>query len=249
MMPKCNKPLFYGLIFLYAGHISAQVAAVNFTVHVPSVKENDKGVYIAGSFNYWHAGDSLYRMHKVSDGVYSITLPLFDKMEYKYKYTAGNWDRVEIAVNDSNISNRRFYAENGKSITDTVIKWKQPQPAGKSNNPKLEIIAAKKDSLLAKLQPRLDVMLQQLRLYVENLLQENPSPGKHRRLDKQTIRIIGNAYTQVTALLWEIMAFLNPEQKKRMLDIIHKPEAKADFLNTFSKALDGMLMEKEAGRN
>ncbi|MBL7723527.1 MAG: glycogen-binding domain-containing protein [Chitinophagaceae bacterium] len=249
MIPKFCKATFWVLIFLYAGHLSAQVAAVNFTVYVPSVKEDDKGVYIAGSFNYWHAADSLYRMHKVSDGVYSITLPLFDKMEYQYKYTAGNWDRVEIAVNDSNISNRNFYAINGKSITDTVMKWKQPQPAEKRDNPKLEIIAAKKDSLLAKLQPKLDVMLQQLRLYVENLLQENPSAGMHRRLDKQTIRIIGNAYTQVTGLLWEIMAILNPEQKKRMLIIINKPEAKADFLNTFSKALDSMLKEKEAGRN
>ena len=79
------------------------MAAVKFFVHAPAISKGDIGVYIAGSFNYWHENDSLYRMNEISKGVYTITIPVFEAKQYNYKYTLGTWNKVEVAANDSDM--------------------------------------------------------------------------------------------------------------------------------------------------
>lgn len=241
MIPKIIRTVLPAIPFLFINNVPAQVAAVSFTVTVPGISKQDKGVYIAGSFNYWHAGDSLYRMTKVSEGLYTITLPLFDGVQYKYKYTSGSWDKVEIASNDSDINNRSFFSMNGKAIRDTVIKWKQPKVVEKTVNPQMQKIMAMKDSTLAKIQPGLNDMQQILRSYVENLLQEKPSKRVHKRLDKKASRKIGDAYKQITGLLWNVFASLTPEQKQKLLDVVKQSEGKTDFINPFLKILGEVI--------
>src|ERR1044071_5643820 len=88
--------------------VVAQVAAVKMVVKVPYDTATGMSVYIAGSFNNWKAGDSLFQLHDVDNGLYSIILPLFSNMRYEYKYTRGNWNNAEIGTNDSDIHNRMF---------------------------------------------------------------------------------------------------------------------------------------------
>src|SRR5665647_825635 len=126
MKPYIFKVALSAFLFVHGIIASAQVAAVKFIVHTPDINKEDRGVFLAGSFNYWHEGDSLYRMNEIGKCVYTITIPVFESMQYNYKYTLGTWNRVEVALNDSDIANRSFVSLNGKSITDTVMKWKQP---------------------------------------------------------------------------------------------------------------------------
>jgi hypothetical protein len=222
----------------------SQVAAVQLIVQVPSPDTVTKFVYVAGSFNYWHAGDTLYRMKKISEGQYSITLPVFEGINYLYKYTRGGWDKVELAANDSNITNRSFLSSARLLITDTVQKWKQPAAVIPVKNPRLEKINAMKDSVLKNLQPELTKMLDLLKLYVQNMLQEKPNERLHRRLDKKAIKKVNYAFTSITGLLYHAMALLTTEEKEMMQKKLKGPTAKDDFLNTFLNSFNAITEKK-----
>lgn len=247
MTPRIIKAVLLCVLSVHLVDVSAQVAAVRLTVNIPNINSSDKGVFISGSFNHWQAGDSLYRMNKIDENTYSITLPVFDGHQYQYKYTLGSWDRVEVASNDSDIHNRFFLSSNGKAVTDTVIKWRQPKSqATNATNPQMQQIMAMKDSAVARLQPGLNNMLQLLQSYVQNLVKETPSEKIHRRLDKKAMKNIGTAYKEVTKLLWNIFATLSPEQKQKIAAAINQPAgSNNNFLNVFFGALNNALSENK----
>jgi hypothetical protein len=227
------------ILLIQAIIVSGQVAAVQFAVHIPEATKVDKSVYLAGSFNCWHAADSLYRMKEKGNGWYTLTIPVFDAMHYEYKYTMGSWEKVELSRNDSDISNRRFISSNKKKITDTVINWKQ-QNAKSDSSEQMKRIVAMKDSLMAKIKPELEGMQSLLKSYVQNMLRENPDKSQHQQLDDQAIQKIGNIYRQITQLFWNICASLSPEQKQQVLKAIDKP-ANGDFLNAFLNGVNGAV--------
>ena len=208
----------------------------------PAVKE----VYIAGSFNSWHAGDSLYRLHRTGEGFYTITLPLFDKMHYEYKYTLDDWNTIETAANDSAIHNRVLLSVNGAVVNDTGANWKQPPPANSTVSPQMQQINSMKDSTVASLKPMLNDMLSPLKSYVQNWLSDKPSACIQRRLDRKAGKKLNHAYQQVTKLLWNVMATLTSEQKTALRKVFNSPEGKSDFLNTFKgglgKIIDGQKL-------
>lgn len=238
------KFIYYSLAYCLAGFSflpgNSQVTAIQLTVKVPLPDTGTNPLYIAGSFNYWHAGDSLYRMKKVSEGQYNIILPVFEGVNYTYKYTRGSWDKVELAANDSNISNRHFYSSGQLDILDTVQKWKQPVSRTVVQNPRLEKINAMKDSVLKKLQPELTKMQDLLKLYVQNMLQERPSERLHRQLDKKAMKKVHYAFTEITGLLFNAMALLTREEKDAMQKKIKDPAGKDDFLNTFFNSFNAI---------
>lgn len=243
------RSIFCTVIGIIAGLFSfinafSQVAAVQLTVKVPLPDTGTNPLYVAGSFNYWHAGDSMYRMKKVSEGQYSINIPVFERINYTYKYTRGGWDKVELAANDSNISNRHFYSSDRLHILDTVQKWKQPVSRTVVQNPRLEKINAMKDSVLKKLQPELKKMQDLLKLYVQNMLQERPSERLHRQLDKKAMKKVNYAFTEITGLLFNAMALLSIEEKEEMQKKIKDPAGKDDFLNTFFNSFNAITGSK-----
>jgi hypothetical protein len=175
-------------------------------------------------------------MNEIGKGVYTITIPVFESMQYNYKYTLGTWNRVEVAVNDSDISNRRFISLNGKSITDTVMKWKQAKTKVADSSAQLKRMVAMKDSLAAKLKPELAEVMDLVKLYAQNMLKEKPDLDEHKQLDAKAIQKIGNIYSEVTHLLFNIIASLSPEQKQQISKAISQP-ANGDFLNSFLGAV------------
>lgn len=233
--------LLPGLIFfLPFADLSAQVAAVSVTVRVPLQGSYEKDVYITGSFNGWQAGDSLYRMNRVGDAVYTITLPLFDNKPYQYKYTLGKWDKVEVAFNDSDIENRRFISVNGKTIDDTVAKWKQPKKTEKPVvSPQMQQINAMKDSTMKKIQPELNNLLSLLKAHIQNQLQEHPDEKKDRQIRKEADQKLKFIHDELRKLLQDVLALIPSEQKKELLKGISQPGSDdGDFINTFMKALE-----------
>ncbi len=227
------------LFFIHTIIVSAQVAAVKFTVHTPVNSAQDKPVYLAGSFNYWHEKDSLYKMNRVAQGIYTITIPVFEAKNYSYKYTQGSWNSVEVALNDSNISNRQFVSANGINITDTVRKWKQPAIAADSSE-QLKRLSFMKDSVIAKLKPELEEIQGFLKLHIQNMLKASPDKDERKRLDEKTIQHIGNVYMGITGLLWNICNSLSPEQKEQVLKSLNQP-ANGDFINSFLGAVNNAV--------
>lgn len=241
MKPNLFKIPCFILLLMYAGIASAQVAAVKFIVHIPAVSKEDKGVFITGSFNYWHELDSLYRMNKIGEGIYTITIPVFAARKYEYKYTLGTWKRVEVALNDSDIANRSFVSINGNIITDTVMKWRQPNTKTTDSSAQLKRIVAMKDSLAAKIKPELGELMNLVKLYAQNMLKEKPNLDDHKQLDAQAIQKLGNIYSEVTHLLFNIIGSLSPEQKQQISKAISQPPANGDFLNSFLGAVNATV--------
>lgn len=226
------------VIFLTGIPGFAQVAAVKVIVSVPN-DTSAKNIFIAGSFNYWHAADSAYMMQQTGRGIYSIVLPLYEGKRYEYKYTSGNWEKVEVALNDSSIKNRFFIAANNNTIRDTVAKWNKPVPAVVSAQQ--QKLNAMKDSLLKKLQPELSGLQDLLKDYALNMLDEKSSIEKHLALDKKAEEKIGIIYSSITKLLWDIVTSLSKEQKEKILALIKQPDEKKDFLNHFLNAFNKVV--------
>lgn len=227
--------LLLGIPFLGNG----QVSSVRLVVRVPAPVEN-KNVFIAGSFNNWKAGDSLYRMKKLDATTYAIVLPVFKNAHYKYKYTLGNWNEVEIALNDSNINNRLFICKDRKKkITDTVVKWAIPKTAVKTMvSPQMARFNAMKDSVLNGLQPRLNEMLQLLKEYTINLLQDNPNIDTDSRITSDVVKHFTDTYGSINGLFHQIFGSLTPEQKQKILKAVTAPGNDKDFINVLGAAVN-----------
>ena len=235
-MKKIVLRLIEPIIFIGITQMAvAQVAAVKVVVKVPYDTATGKHVYIAGSFNGWKAGDSLFQLHLRDDGLYSITLPLFNNMHYEYKYTMGNWSNVEINTNDSDIHNRMFVSANGLVITDTVAAWKKELKSEPS--PQMVHINAMKDSTAAALQPQLNDMMDLLKSYVQNWLRDNPSARVQKKLNKEAEKKLNHIYEQIVQLLENVMATLSSEQKAELKKLINAPQEKNNFLNTLGNGL------------
>lgn len=219
--------------------VNAQVSAVRLIVQIPQPNEG-RDVYVAGSFNNWKAGDSLYKMKKLDAGTYTIVLPVFKNARYQYKYTLGNWNEVEIAMNDSNISNRRFVCSaRKKKISDTVLKWAKPKPVVKADlSPQMIRFNAMKDSVLNGLQPKLNEMLLLLKDYTINLLQENPSVEKDSLITSEVIKHFTDAYGRINGLFHKIFESLTPDQKQKILKAMTAPGADKDFINALGAAVN-----------
>lgn len=218
--------------------VNAQVSSVKLTVHVPPVPGNEN-VFVTGSFNNWKAGDSLYRMKKLSATTYVAVLPVFKNIPYQYKYTLGNWNEVEIALNDSNIRNRSFTSTgNKKKVSDTVMKWGRKPAAQQNTNPQMLKIMAMKDSVLNSLQPRLNDMLQLLKEYTINLLQDNPSNETDKRITADVINHFSDAYGRINNLFHKIFESFTPEQRQKILKSVTAPAAEKDFINALGAAIN-----------
>jgi len=227
------------LLLLISFMAKAQVSSVRLTVFVPALAET-KSVFVAGSFNNWKAGDSLYKMKQLDAGTYTIVLPVFKNAQYKYKYTLGNWNEVEIALNDSNINNRVFVCSNRKKkIVDTVMKWASPKPVAKESvSPQMARFNAMKDSVLNGLQPKLNEMLALLKEYTINLLQENPSMETDSRITIAVVKHFTDAYGNINGLFHKIFESLTSQQKQKILQALATPAADKDFINTLGAAIN-----------
>jgi hypothetical protein len=228
---------FLGLIiFIGAAQVAvAQIAAVKVIVNVPYDTVTGKHVYVAGSFNGWKAGDSLYQLKRDDDGFYSLTLPLFSNKHYEYKYTRGNWGSVEINTNDSDIHNRSFVSSNGLVISDTVAAWKKETKTEPS--PQMARINAMKDSTMSALQPQLNDMVNLLKSYVQNWLSDNPSDRVQKKLNKEAEKNLNYIFEQIVQLLGNVIATLSPDQKAELKKLISTPQEKNDFMTILGNGL------------
>lgn len=216
----------------------AQVTGVRLQVHIPLPDTLQRPVYVAGSFNHWYAGDSLYKMEKKGEGIYTLVLPVYIGRVYEYKYTRGNWDRVELAANDSTIKNRQFFVTEQLLLTDTVEQWKKPSPR-KEPAARASAINAKVDEMKAGLNEQMEKIQQLLKAYMTNMLAEQPKASLHSRLDRKAARKLGEVYKKITGIVWDVLTKLSPEEKQKLRGYLDSPEAQKNLMQAFGKVLDG----------
>jgi glycosidase len=102
--------------------------AVTFRVLVPNETPQGDTVYLVGNISIlgpWNPG--IQPMTDLGGGVWEVTVSILDGTNLEYKYTRGNWDRVEWWGSIVSVANRRVtitYGTDGTQVVDnTATNW------------------------------------------------------------------------------------------------------------------------------
>ncbi|GGZ80139.1 alpha/beta hydrolase [Algibacter mikhailovii] len=82
---------------------------------LPENHSYDDHLYLSGNFEGWSGGREQFKLKQVGKQYY-ISIPKYKEL-FTFKFTKGNWETVECALNGNPIDNR-FYAFN--KLKDTV---------------------------------------------------------------------------------------------------------------------------------
>jgi len=121
--------IFIRLSVLFAS-LFALSSCYRQTVVIDQVPINTpagESIYITGNFNDWDPGDERYRLNRNSDGTYSIELPK-GIGEISYKFTRGDWSRVEKNECGYETDNRTLVYGVREVVTDQVACWGDTEP-------------------------------------------------------------------------------------------------------------------------
>ncbi|MCL4516482.1 MAG: CBM20 domain-containing protein [Firmicutes bacterium] len=101
---------------------------VTFQAEAPWYTPAGDTIYLAGNFPapyYWNPGNR--PMTRVDETHWAITMMMDEGTRIEYKYTRGNWGKVEKNPDGSEMGNRQAvvaYGANGRmAISDTVARW------------------------------------------------------------------------------------------------------------------------------
>ena len=105
-------------------------ACHDLSVRVASLPDNtpsDEQIYISGNFNNWDPGDPRYILRPGADSVLEVELPR-GIGPVEYKFTRGDWTRVEKDICGYDIPNRLFLYGDADAVTDTIRSWNDLPP-------------------------------------------------------------------------------------------------------------------------
>jgi predicted alpha/beta superfamily hydrolase len=89
---------------------------------MPSVKEADVHLFIAGDFNNWDPSQTAFELQKQNDGTWRLSKSLA-KGTYNFKITRGNWQKVECTPDGKSIDNRSFTLSRDTTIRIDITGW------------------------------------------------------------------------------------------------------------------------------
>ena len=95
------------------------------TLRLITETEDDRPVYVAGTFNDWTTAQEAYRLRpSETSGQYEITLKLDDTpLQVEYKYTRGGWEAVELGRYGESALNHSRYVNDDWTVPDRVENW------------------------------------------------------------------------------------------------------------------------------
>lgn len=98
-------------------------APVTFRVTTPSITPPGDPVFIAGDFQGWNPGDPAFQLANVGGLLYEITLDLTVGPTIQFKFTRGDWSKVEKGPNGEEIANRTHAVAGAETLNLTVANW------------------------------------------------------------------------------------------------------------------------------
>jgi predicted alpha/beta superfamily hydrolase len=96
------------------------------TLDLFTPEDDDRPVFLTGSFNAWTIRDDRFKMEKVKSGHYQYTFEAIAKDQnlFEYKYVKGGWESEELDQEGHPPSNRKMESPKGK-VSDVVPRWKK----------------------------------------------------------------------------------------------------------------------------
>lgn len=115
-----KKGILWGLLCLGGYFTQAQVTFVIETL--PGATHSSDTLFLCGSFNNWVPNDKRFIVSKQLNGQLSVTLPS-GTGKIEYKFTRGNWNKVETDAANRLIANRKFTYGNGETVHVRIENW------------------------------------------------------------------------------------------------------------------------------
>lgn len=113
-----------GALFAIAVSFGQLHAQLTMILSVPAATSDT--VSVAGNFNGWNPSAPGYFLRMVRPGEYAVTLPGRVSGHIEFKFTLGNWDRVEVDSTGKDVQNRSMDVpgESASTYSGTVARWK-----------------------------------------------------------------------------------------------------------------------------
>ena len=105
------------------------VAPVTFRVTAPATTPALDPVHITGDFQGWNPGSVAHRLTSLGGRLYEITLDLTVGATVQYKFTRGDWGKVEKGPSGEELPNRSHAVTGPATLNLTVANWAD-LPAG-----------------------------------------------------------------------------------------------------------------------
>lgn len=106
------------MVFIYSLLLFVSISQAQLTIKVSKLPDNSSpriNLYVAGTFNNWMPGNEDFKMEKMPDGSYAITVEP-QSGEVRFKFTRGSWATVEGDANGEFRPDRTL-TYNGKEQT------------------------------------------------------------------------------------------------------------------------------------
>ena len=141
-MTTSARPLFVATLFCFAGFAAScapktapqpqTVSTKHFMLGIespPSTTPPAVSIYVAGNFNGWNPGDTLYRLRPDGKGNYLVALPDTIKGPIEFKFTLGSWNAAETDSAGRDIPNRGVFVKpgSGGAYIGRVAQWRDPR--------------------------------------------------------------------------------------------------------------------------
>lgn len=98
-------------------------AQVTFVIEsLPPSTKNTDSIFICGTFNNWVPNDKRYVVQKQLNGQLSVIIPK-GTGDIEFKFTRGDWVRVETDSDNKLIRNRKFRYGNGGTVYVKIANW------------------------------------------------------------------------------------------------------------------------------
>jgi predicted alpha/beta superfamily hydrolase len=115
-----SKIYFFFLLLSVAVSSSAQYT-LQIKIVTPSAHQQD-GVFVAGNFNNWNPGDNNYAFIK-ENGAMLLRIKNLPAANYEYKFTRGNWQKVESTGKGIGTGNRSIILSGDTTIQCSIDGW------------------------------------------------------------------------------------------------------------------------------
>ena len=118
------------LLFLIGVFLSFTASAqytVRLIINDVATRKNDD-IYVSGNFNNWNPKDENYKLKPFGGTRKSVVLKDMATGTYAFKFTRGEWNKVETTSDGRDISDRVLEVNTDVSFDFTIPGWKDDYP-------------------------------------------------------------------------------------------------------------------------
>lgn len=115
------------IAFLFISIFANAQYNLRLVVTTAATKQSED-IYVAGNFNNWNPGDEKYKLKPFAGGRKSVVIKDLPAGTYAFKFTRGNFEKVECTADGRNIADRVIEVAADAAQDCTVAGWKDDYP-------------------------------------------------------------------------------------------------------------------------